>query len=189
MSRLPAVSAMRTCADRQPEFTQLDLEMSFVEANDIMEIIDGLTARLASEILGQTVKLPLPRMTYDEAMERFGADAPDLRFGMELIDCTDLAAACEFRVFQGVASAGGRVRGINAKGAAASYSRKRIDELTDYVTHDFGARGSPGSRLKKVANSPRPSARTSAKTCSAVSPSACRPNRATCCCWLRIGGR
>ena len=79
-------------ADRQPEFTQLDVEMSFVEADDVIGIIDGLVARLAKEMLGLEVKLPLPRMTYDEAMERFGHDAPDLRFGMELVDVSDLAA-------------------------------------------------------------------------------------------------
>jgi aspartyl-tRNA synthetase len=128
-------------ADRQPEFTQLDLEMAFVEPDDVMGVIDGLIARLAQEILGLDVPLPLPRMTYDEAMERFGHDAPDLRFGMELIDVTDLAAESEFRVFRGVADSGGRVRGINVQGAAASYSRKAIDELTDCVVHDFGAKG------------------------------------------------
>ena len=87
------------------------------------------------------MKLPLPRMTYDEAMERFGHDAPDLRFGMELVDLTDLAKEAEFRVFRGAADGGGRVRGINAKGAAASYSRKNIDDLTDFVVQDFGAKG------------------------------------------------
>ncbi|MFZ5832483.1 MAG: aspartate--tRNA ligase, partial [Planctomycetota bacterium] len=87
-------------ADRQPEFTQLDLEMSFVDAEDIIGVIDGLMARLAKEILGIELKTPLPRMTYDEAMERFGHDAPDLRFGMELIDLTDLAKECDFRVFR-----------------------------------------------------------------------------------------
>jgi len=128
-------------ADRQPEFTQLDLEMSFVDANDIMGIIDGLVVRLAKEILGLEVKTPLPRMTYDEAMERFGHDAPDLRFGMELTDCSDLAKGADFRVFRETAEAGGRVRGINAKGAAAQFSRKRLDELTDCVKLDFGAKG------------------------------------------------
>jgi aspartyl-tRNA synthetase len=128
-------------ADRQPEFTQLDLEMSFVETDDVIGIIDGLVAKLADEMLGLKLQLPLPRMTYDEAMERFGHDAPDLRYGMELVDCTDLAAASEFRVFQAVASSGGRVRGINAKGAADRYSRKDIDLLTEYVQQDFGAKG------------------------------------------------
>ncbi len=128
-------------ADRQPEFTQLDVEMSFIDAHDIMAMIEGLVARLAKSILGLELSLPLPRMTYDEAMERFGHDAPDLRFGMELIDLTDLAAASEFRVFHDAATSGGRVRGINAKGAAARYSRKGIDELTAFIVEDFAAKG------------------------------------------------
>ncbi len=128
-------------ADRQPEFTQLDLEMAFVDAEDVMGVIDGLMARLAKEILGLELSLPLQRMTYDEAMERFGHDAPDLRFGMELVDVTDLAREAEFRVFRGTAESGGRVRGINAKGAAGRFSRKGIDQLTAYVVEDFGAKG------------------------------------------------
>ncbi len=128
-------------ADRQPEFTQLDMEMSFVEMDDIISMIDGLVARLAQEILGLSIPLPLSRMTYDEAMERFGHDAPDLRYGMELVDFSDLASACSFRVFRSVVEQGGKVRGINAKGAAARYSRKDIDQLTDYVRQDFGAQG------------------------------------------------
>ena len=128
-------------ADRQPEFTQLDVEMSFVDEEDVMGIIDGLVANVARELKGIEVSLPLPRMTYDEAMERYGHDAPDLRFGMELIDCTDLAARTEFRVFRGTADAGGRVRGINAQGAADKYSRRLIDELTEFVKQDFGAKG------------------------------------------------
>lgn len=128
-------------ADRQPEFTQLDLEMAFVDSDDVIGVIDGLMARMVKEILGKEISLPLPRMTYDEAMERFGHDAPDLRFGMELIDITDLAGQVEFRVFRGVADSGGKVRGINAKGAAGNYSRKGIDELTDYIKQDFGAKG------------------------------------------------
>jgi aspartyl-tRNA synthetase len=128
-------------ADRQPEFTQLDLEMSFVDESDIMGIIGGLVQKLAKELKGLDVQLPLPQMTYDEAMERFGHDAPDLRFGMELIDCTDLAGEAEFRVFKSVAEGGGRVRGINAKGAADKYSRRGIDALTEYVQQDFGAKG------------------------------------------------
>ncbi|NLF73125.1 MAG: aspartate--tRNA ligase [Candidatus Anammoximicrobium sp.] len=128
-------------ADRQPEFTQLDLEMSFVDADDIMGMIDGLVVRLAKEILGLDVKTPLPRMSYDEAMERFGHDAPDLRFGLELTDCTDLAKQAEFRVFRETADAGGRVRGINVTEAAAQFSRKRLDELTDWVKQGFGVKG------------------------------------------------
>jgi aspartyl-tRNA synthetase len=128
-------------ADRQPEFTQLDLEMAFVDADDVMGVIEGMIALLAQEILGLDVPLPLPRMTYDEAMERFGHDAPDLRFGMELVDLTDLAKESEFRVFRSVADAGGRVRAINAKGAAARYSRKGISDLETWVAQDFGAKG------------------------------------------------
>jgi aspartyl-tRNA synthetase len=128
-------------ADRQPEFTQLDLEMSFVNAEDIIGVIDPLMVRLAKEILNIDLALPLPRMTYDEAMERFGHDAPDLRFGMELTDLTDLAGQSEFNVFRSAAESGYRVRGINAKGAANRYSRKGIDELTAFVIEDFGAKG------------------------------------------------
>ncbi len=128
-------------ADRQPEFTQLDLEMSFVNAEDIIGVIDPLMVRLAKEILNIDLAPPLPRMTYDEAMERFGHDAPDLRFGMELTDLTDLAGLSEFNVFRSAAESGYRVRGINAKGAADRYSRKGIDELTAFVVEDFGAKG------------------------------------------------
>ncbi|HUT94608.1 MAG TPA: aspartate--tRNA ligase [Thermoguttaceae bacterium] len=128
-------------ADRQPEFTQLDLEMAFVRAEDVIGVIDGLMVRMAREILGLELSLPLARMTYDEAMERFGHDAPDLRFGMELVDVSDLAAEAEFRVFRSCCQSGGRVRGINAKQAAGRYSRKGIDELTDYVVQDFGVKG------------------------------------------------
>ncbi len=127
-------------ADRQPEFTQLDLEMTFVDSDDILGLIDGLVARLAKDVLGIEVPTPLPRMTYDEAMERFGHDAPDLRFGLELIDCTDLASEAEFRVFSGVAKSGGRVRGINAKQGTSHYSRRGIDALTKFIG-DYGAKG------------------------------------------------
>jgi aspartyl-tRNA synthetase len=128
-------------ADRQPEFTQLDVEMSFITVEDILGVIEGLMARLAKQVLGLDLKLPLPRMSYDEAMERFGHDAPDLRYGMELVDLTDLARECEFRVFQETAAAGNRVRGFNVKGAAGRYSRKTIDELTAFVVDGFGAKG------------------------------------------------
>ena len=128
-------------ADRQPEFTQLDLEMSFVTAEDVIGVVDGLMVRLAREFLGLELQTPLPRMSYDEAMERFGHDAPDLRFGMELVDLTDLAQQCGFRIFAEVAASGGRVRGINAKGAAERYSRKGLDELASFVTDNFAAKG------------------------------------------------
>lgn len=127
-------------ADRQPEFTQLDLEMSFVTQDDVMGMIDGLMARLAKKFLGKDLKLPLPKMTWDEAMERFGHDAPDLRYGCELIDCTDIAATVDFRVFRETADSGKKVRGITAPGGAAHYSRKLIDELTEFVKQ-FEAKG------------------------------------------------
>ncbi|MFL2871085.1 MAG: aspartate--tRNA ligase [Pirellulaceae bacterium] len=136
-------------ADRQPEFTQLDLEMSFVDADDVIGMIDGLVQRMAKEILDLDVQLPLPRMTYDEAMERFGHDAPDLRFGMELINCSDVAEKVEFRVFSGAVSNGGVVRGIKADGVAADFSRKRIDELTEWVKQDFGAKGLAWFRVEE----------------------------------------
>jgi aspartyl-tRNA synthetase len=127
-------------ADRQPEFTQLDLEMSFVDADDVMGVIDGLCKRLAQEELGIELELPLPRMTYDEAMERFGHDAPDLRFGLELVDLSDLAPQSDFGVFKSVVAEGGRVRAINAKGGGEFYSRRGIDALTEFV-RGVGAKG------------------------------------------------
>ena len=136
-------------ADRQPEFTQLDMEMALVDLEDVVAMIDSLMAQLAKDILGIELSLPLPRMTYDEAMRRFGHDAPDLRFGMEIVDCTDLAVQTKFRVFNAPATSGGFVRGINAKGAAEKYSRKMIDELTDYVKHDFGAKGLAWFRIEE----------------------------------------
>jgi aspartyl-tRNA synthetase len=128
-------------ADRQPEFTQLDLEMSFVVAEDVIQMIDGLMQQLAKELLGIDLKLPLPRITYDEAMRRFGHDAPDLRFGMEIIDLTDSVKPTAFRVFRGVLDQGGVVRCIRVEGKAEEFSRKRIDELTEFVTRDCGAKG------------------------------------------------
>lgn len=128
-------------ADRQPEFTQLDMEMSFVDADDVIGMIDGLVQRTAKEVLNIGISLPLPRMTYDEAMRRFGHDAPDLRFGLEIVDLTEIAKKTEFRVFRGAADSGGFVRGINVKNLAADFSRKRIDELTEFVKRDFGAKG------------------------------------------------
>ncbi len=136
-------------ADRQPEFTQLDVEMSFVDADDVMGMIDGLMQKMAQDIKGLELQLPLPRMTYDEAMRRFGSDAPDLRFGMELIDCSDLAAKAEFRVFSGAVESGGVVRGIKADGAAENFSRKRIDQFTDWVKQDFGAKGLAWFRVEE----------------------------------------
>lgn len=128
-------------ADRQPEFTQLDIEMSFIDAEDIIGVIDGLMKRLASEILDMDLPTPLPRMTYDEAMRRFGHDAPDLRFGLEIVDCTELAAKSDFQVFRSVAESGNHVRGIRVPGGTALLARRRIDQLTAMVRDDYGAKG------------------------------------------------
>lgn len=127
--------------DRQPEFTQLDLEMSFVEREDIIQITEALFTQLVKELVPHKKLLasPWPRLTYEEAMTRFGKDNPDLRFGMELVDITDLATDSGFQVFEKVAATGGHVRGINASGLG-DYSRKQIDELVQFVSN-FGAKG------------------------------------------------
>jgi len=127
-------------ADRQPEFTQLDVEMSFVEADDVMGVIEGLVQRTAREILGLDVPLPLPRLSWDEAMERFGHDAPDLRYGLEIVDLTAIAGESDFRVFRAAVEAGGRVRGIRVPGVAERFSRKDLDTLTA-VAMEGGAKG------------------------------------------------
>jgi aspartyl-tRNA synthetase len=128
-------------ADRQPEFTQVDLEMAFVEREDILQMIDGLCAFLMQEIRGEKIPLPLPRLSYAEAMERYGSDKPDLRYGMELKDISDVAANCGFGVFKNAVANGGRVRGLNAESAAEKYSRRNIDELTAWIKGDFKASG------------------------------------------------
>jgi aspartyl-tRNA synthetase len=130
-------------ADRQPEFTQLDLEMSFVEQNDILELIERLTAEVFRRCLGVEVKLPLPRLTYADAMLRYGSDKPDLRYGLEIVDVGDLAARTEFKVFRDVLTAGGRVRAINAKGGAAKFSNTDLKpggKLPEYAAR-YGAKG------------------------------------------------
>ena len=127
-------------ADRQPEFTQIDLEMSFVDMEDVLGIGEGYMARLFKEALGAEISLPLPRLTYKEAMERFGSDKPDVRYGMELFDISDIAKDCGFSVFSGAVEAGGSVRGINAKGGAAKLTRKEIDKLTEHAK-GIGAKG------------------------------------------------
>ena len=126
-------------ADRQPEFTQLDMEMSFVDENDVIELIEGLMEYVFQDSLGVSLETPFPRMPYDEAMDRFGSDKPDTRFGMELVDITDIAAESEFKVFSSAAASGVTVKGINAKGCG-NYSRKDIDDLTDFAAI-FGAKG------------------------------------------------
>jgi aspartyl-tRNA synthetase len=127
-------------ADRQPEFTQLDLEMSFVDADDVIGVIEGLVQRTAREILGLDVSLPLPRLSYAECMERFGHDAPDLRYGLEIVDLTALAGESDFRVFRAAVEAAGRVRGIRVAAGATRFSRKELDELTA-VAVEAGAKG------------------------------------------------
>ena len=128
-------------ADRQPEFTQLDMEMSFVDSEDVIGMIDNLMQRLAKEVLGLDIQIPLPRMTYHEAMERYGHDAPDIRFGMELVNLTEVCKDSEFALFKTAIENGECIRAINAKGAAGKYARRAIDELTDYVKGDFSAKG------------------------------------------------
>lgn len=120
-------------ADRQPEFTQIDLEMSFAETEDIMEMAEGFISRLFSEILGRDIPVPLPRMKYTEALERFGSDKPDTRFGMEITDLTDVVKDCGFGVFTSAIANGGTVRCITAKSGASTFTRKEIDKLTEYV--------------------------------------------------------
>jgi aspartyl-tRNA synthetase len=120
-------------ADRQPEFTQLDFEMSFVEQDDVLTAIEDLTADVFRQCLGYEVKLPLPRLGYEDALLRYGSDKPDLRFAMEIVECSDVAAQTEFQVFKGAVAAGGKVRGLNAKRAADKFTRKHLDELTEFV--------------------------------------------------------
>ncbi len=120
-------------ADRQPEFTQIDLEMSFVDVEDVLAMVEGFVETLFKKVLDVDVPLPLPRLTYNEAMERYGSDKPDTRFGMEIIDLTDTVRGCGFGVFASAVADGGSVRCLNAKGAAASLSRKEIDKLTEMV--------------------------------------------------------
>lgn len=126
-------------ADRQPEFTQIDMELSFVDVDDVIEVNERLLAKLFKEVLGIEVELPIPRMTWQEAMDRFGSDKPDIRFGMELCDVTEVVKGCEFAVFQGAIENGGSVRGINAKGQG-NMPRKKIDKLVSFAK-DYGAKG------------------------------------------------
>ena len=125
-------------ADRQPEFTQLDMELSFVDENDIIGINEGLMARIMKDVFGQELPLPMPRMTYREAMDRYGSDKPDTRFGMELKDLSHIAANCGFKVFEDAVANGGSVRGINVK--KAGMSRKEIDACGNFVK-TYGAKG------------------------------------------------
>ncbi len=133
-------------ADRQPEFTQIDLEMSFVTMEDVLAIGEGYIARVFKEALGVEIPLPLPRLTYKEAMERYGSDKPDTRFGMEIFDLTDIVKDCGFSVFSGAVAGGGSVRGITAKNAVTTYTRKEVDKLTEFAK-GIGAKGLAWIRL------------------------------------------
>lgn len=133
-------------ADRQPEFTQIDLEMSFVDVEDVLAIGEGFMATVFDKVLGEKISLPLPRLTYTEAMERYGSDKPDTRFGMELIDLSETVKDCGFGVFKSAIEGGGTVRAITAKGGAAVLSRKEMDKLTEFV-RGIGAKGLAWVRL------------------------------------------
>lgn len=127
-------------ADRQPEFTQIDLEMSFVDAQDIQETIEGFLHKLFKEVVGKEISLPLPRLTFEDAMNRYGSDKPDTRFDMEIQDITDTVKDVDFVVFKGAIENGGSVRAICAKNAANTYTRKEIDKLTEHAK-GIGAKG------------------------------------------------
>lgn len=120
-------------ADRQPEFTQIDIEMSFVDIDDVIEINEGFIKKVFEETIGVKVDIPFPRITYQEAMDRFGTDKPDMRFGLELVDISDVVKDSGFKVFSDAIAKGGSVRGINAKGCGKKFSRKEIDGLVDFV--------------------------------------------------------
>ena len=126
-------------ADRQPEFTQADMELSFVDVDDVIDVNERLLAYVFKEAIGVDVPLPIPRMTWQEAMDRFGSDKPDTRFGMELVDVSETVAGCGFGVFTGALENGGSVRGINAKGQG-TMPRKKIDKLVSFAK-DYGAKG------------------------------------------------
>ena len=135
-------------ADRQPEFTQIDVEMSFVEMEDVLAIGEGYMERVFKEALGVDIPLPLPRLTYREAMNRYGSDKPDTRFGMELYDLTDIVKDCGFSVFSGAAAGGGTVRGITAKSSARKSTSLRN------LFAELGQRGLLGSASHRKAQPP-----------------------------------
>ncbi len=134
-------------ADRQPEFTQVDLEMAFVDEKAVMDIFEGMMGELFRNIMGKEIPSPIPHLTYQDAMDRFGTDRPDLRFGMELINVSDIAEKSDFKVFKGVIAAGGIVKAIRIKNGAAAYSRKALDEISTTAT----ANGAKGLAWIKVA--------------------------------------
>ncbi|TYP50367.1 aspartate--tRNA ligase [Thermosediminibacter litoriperuensis] len=127
-------------ADRQPEFTQLDIEMSFVDVDDVISLNERLIKYVVERTTGRTVEIPFRRITYGEAMEIYGSDKPDTRFGLEMVDVTDIALKTEFKVFSEAARSGGKVKGINIKNSAGLFSRRQIDELVEKAK-EFGAKG------------------------------------------------
>lgn len=127
-------------ADRQPEFTQLDFEMSFVDMDDVFDVIERLSAEIFEKTIDVKISLPLPRIKYAEAMLKYGSDKPDLRYGMEIVELSDWAPTTQFKVFHDAVAGGGKVRALCAKGAGESYSRKKLDEATEFVK-TFGAKG------------------------------------------------
>ncbi len=133
-------------ADRQPEFTQIDLEMSFVDVDDVLVMIEGFMKKLFKEAINVEIETPLPRLKYADAMDRYGSDKPDTRFGMELYDLSETVKGCGFGVFEGALAAGGTVRGITAKNAVNTLTRKEIDKLTEMVK-GIGAKGLAWARL------------------------------------------
>ncbi len=133
-------------ADRQPEFTQIDMELSFVDEEQIIKVTEGMIASLFQVTLGRDVAPPFKRISYDQAMARYGTDRPDMRFGFEIVDLTGIAAGCGFKVFRDIADAGGIVRAINAKNCA-TFSRKDLDDLTDFALQ-FGAKGLAWVKIK-----------------------------------------
>ena len=130
---------MKICADRQPEFTQLDLEMSFVDEEDIYSMLEEMIAHVFKTTLGKEIPLSMPRITWDEAMDKYGSDKPDLRFDMAFTDVTDLVKDTEFKVFRSVIDNGGVVKGIVVPGDAG-IPRRELDDLVEYVNR-YGAKG------------------------------------------------
>ncbi|NWN95679.1 MAG: aspartate--tRNA ligase, partial [Bacillus sp. (in: Bacteria)] len=127
-------------ADRQPEFTQIDIETSFMSQEDILTMTEKMIKRLMKEVKNIDIETPLPRLTYEEAMNRYGSDKPDTRFGMELVDVSEIVQNAGFKVFASAVTSGGQVKAINAKGAASKYSRKDIDALGEFAAR-YGAKG------------------------------------------------
>ena len=135
-------------ADRQPEFTQIDLEMSFVEMDDVLAMVEGYIHRVFKDALGRDISLPIPRLTYSEVMERYGTDKPDTRYAMELFNLSETVKTCGFSVFTGAIEGGGSVRGITAKNAVTTLTRKEIDKLTEFVK-GIGAKGLAWIRMNE----------------------------------------